>query len=146
MVGGEGGTFDGAGSRNFANNFRTMPRWRGAAVVQWTRTVQQAGVSMRYIGHYKNDAGNNAVVDDFTPVDLSYGYTFAGFRGRSALTVVAGIDNLFDLDPPALVRNDANGNPVPRSVLVWADRPGYDAYSGADLRGRVMWIRVMHRF
>ena len=46
----------------------------------------------------------------------------------------------------ALTRNDANGQPIPTSALVYVDRPGYDTFSGADLRGRVVWLRVMHRF
>lgn len=146
VIGGEGGVFDGAGSRNFVNNFRTMPRWRGVAGVDWLRTVQRAGVRLRYIGNYKNDAGNNAIVDDYMPVDLSYGYTFTGVGRGAALTVMVGVDNAFDLDPPALRRNDASGRLITSAAYDYIDRPGYDAYSGADLRGRVVWLRLMHRF
>lgn len=145
VVGGEGGAFDGAGNRNAANNFRTMPQWRGVAGLEWSRAVQRAGVTLRYIGSYTNDAGNNAVIDAYRPLDFSYGYTFAT-GGRSAFTVMVGLDNAFDADPPALVRNDPNGTPLPTTNLQWNDRPGYDAYSGADLRGRVFWARFMHRF
>lgn len=146
VVGGEGGTFDGAGSRNFLNNFRTMPRWRGVAGVTWTRTTQFGGVKLRYISSYTNDQSNNGLIEDYMPVDLSYGHTFAGWLGRSALTLQVGIDNIADAPPPGLTRNDASGQPIPSSVLVHSDRPGYDTFSGADLRGRVVWLRVMHRF
>ena len=37
---------------------------------------------MRYIGSYKNDQSNNGLVEDYMPVDLSYGHTFAGWLGR----------------------------------------------------------------
>jgi hypothetical protein len=59
---------------------------------------------------------------------------------------MVGVDNLAGLPPPGLTRNDANGRPIPSSALVYVDRPGYDPYSGADLRGRVVWLRVVHRF
>ncbi len=144
VVGGEGGVFDGAGSRNFNNNFRTMPRWRSVAGVTWTRTQQSAGVKVRYISGYLNDQSNNAPVDSYAPVDLFYGYTLSA--GKRAWTVLFGIDNVGDLDPPALVRNDANGNRIPSTNFQYVDRPGYDAYSGADLRGRIVWIRFAHTF
>lgn len=146
VVGGEGGTFDGAGSRNYNNNFRTMPRWRGVAGLHWTRTTQYGGLTLRYISGYTNDQSNNGEVASYAPVDLSYGYTFAGRGGRSALTVLVGVDNVANLPPPGLTRNDANGRPIPNTTLVYIDRPGYDPYSGADLRGRVVWLRIMHRF
>jgi iron complex outermembrane recepter protein len=145
VVGGDGGAYDGAGSRNFANNFRTMPRWRGVAGVNWTRTTLFGGVKLRYISSYKNDQSNNGLVEDYMPVDLSFGHTFAGL-GRSALTLMVGIDNVADVPPPGLTRNDASGRPIPNTVLVFSDRPGYDTFSGADLRGRIVWLRVTHRF
>jgi len=145
VVGGEGGVFNGAGSRNFANNFRSMPQWRGVAGLEWLRSVQHARVKMRYIGSYKNDSGNDALIDHYAPIDLLYAYTFAG-RGRYALTMVIGVDNAFDLDPPALVRNDASGQRITSATFNYIERPGYDAYSGADLRGRVVWLRMSHRF
>jgi iron complex outermembrane receptor protein len=146
VVGGSGSSYDGAGSRNFTNPFRTMPRWRGVAGVNWTRTTLFGGIKVRYIGSYKNDQSNNALVEDYMPVDLSFGHTFAGWLGRSALTLMIGVDNLTDLPPPGLARNDASGRPVPRTALIWVDRPGYDTFSGADLRGRVVWLRATHRF
>lgn len=145
VVGGEGGVFDGAGSRNFVNNFRTMPKWRGVTGANWTRRAHYAGVKLRYIGSYTNDQSNFATVDDFAPVDLAYGYTFSS-GGRPAWTVMVGTDNVFDLAPPALVRNDANGVLIPSTNFTYIDRPGYDAYSGADLRGRVVWLRFSHIF
>ena len=146
VVGGDGGSYDGAGSRNFTNVFRTMPRWRGVAGVNWTRTTLFGGAKVRYIGSYKNDQSNNGLIEDYMPVDLSFGHTFAGWLGRSALTLMVGIDNVADLPPPGLTRNDASGRPIPNTVLIYVDRPGYDTFSGADLRGRVVWLRATHRF
>jgi iron complex outermembrane recepter protein len=145
VEGGEGGVFTGAGSRNFNNNFRTMPKWRGVAGVNWTCRAQYAGAKVRYIGSYTNDQSNNARIDDFAPLDLAYGYTVSS-GGRPAWTMMVGLDNVFDLDPPALVRNDANGVLIPSTNFTYIDRPGYDAYSGADLRGRVLWLRLSHTF
>jgi iron complex outermembrane recepter protein len=146
VFGAGGPAFDGAGSRNFFNNFRTMPRWRGTAQLGWERERVGASVTVRYIGGYKNDQGNNARVSPFTTVDVSLAYAFP-ILGRDRPTVFTiGADNLFDRDPPALVKNDANGNRLTDATITYVDRPGYDAFGGADLRGRVLYLRLKQEF
>lgn len=145
VVGGEGGRFDGAGSRNFANNFRTMPKWRVTGGLAWERGPIGANAAVRYISGYKNDQSNNAPVDSYMTVDLSLAYSLMLWDDKP-LVIAVGVDNLFDRNPPALYRYDADGNPIPSSVFNYIDRPGYDAYSGADIRGRVLWARFKQSF
>lgn len=145
VVGGEGGVFDGVGSRNFNNNFRTMPQWRGVSTLAFDRGPLSGALSVRYTDSYKNDQSNDARISSYTTVDLSLSYELAvlGFAEPTVITI--GADNLFDRDPPALVRNDASGNRLVGD-LTGVDRPGYDAYSGADLRGRILYARFKQTF
>lgn len=145
VVGGEGGAFSGVGSRNFTNNFRTMPRWRGVGTLAFDRGPLSGALSVRYTDGYRNDQSFNAPVSSYTTVDLSVSYELEVFGLDAPTIVTVGADNLFDEDPPALLRNDASGNRL-TGELNGNDRPGYDAYSGADLRGRILYARFKQTF
>ncbi len=139
--------FDGAGSRNFANNFRTMPRWRASSSIGLAHGPAHMMLSGRFIDGYKNDqvGSNNARVASWTTIDLSLGYRWTALGASRPTEFTIGADNLFDRDPPALVRDDAAGNRL-TGDLTAVDRPGYDPYSGADIRGRVLYVRVRQSF
>ncbi len=146
VYGGEGGAFDGAGSRNFANNFRTMPRWRGSTTLRWERGRVGATISGRYIGGYRNDQSNDAHVESYKTMDLSVSYGFTTWSQARPLVITVGADNVFDAPPPALTRANAQGQVLTPAVFNYSDRPGYDAYSGVDLRGRVLYARFRQSF
>jgi iron complex outermembrane recepter protein len=146
VLGGEGGVFDGAGNRNFANNFRSMPKWRATTGLLWDYRAISSNLAVRYIDSYVNDQSNNAPISSFTAVDLSVAYrlTWGGHEGKPMLLSV-GADNLFDRDPPSLVRYNAAGQRIQGTVND-VDRPSYDAYSGVDIRGRILWARAKYEF
>lgn len=101
-------SFDGAGSRNFTNQFRSMPEWRGNLGVTWERGSHMVSAQFRYIDSYKNDQPNpESTIGSWTTVDGQY--LIRLFDDRSQLSI--GVKNLFDEDPPSL------GDQV---------RPGYD--------------------
>jgi iron complex outermembrane recepter protein len=146
VLGGEGGVFDGAGSRNFANNFRSMPKWRTTTGLLWDCGTISSNLAVRYIDGYTNDQSNNAPISSFTAVDLSVAYRLAwGGRGDKPMMLSVGADNLFDRDPPSLVRYNAAGQLI-RGTVNDVDRPSYDAYSGVDIRGRILWARAKYEF
>ncbi|MBL0914919.1 MAG: TonB-dependent receptor, partial [Sphingopyxis sp.] len=146
VFGASGPAFDGAGSRNFVNNFRTMPKWRATGTLAWERGPIGATLAVRYVDGYKNDQSNNAPISSWTTVDLSITYGLAILGRDKPLVATVGADNIFDRDPPALIRYDANGNLITNAALNFVDRPGYDAFSGADLRGRILYLRLKQAF
>lgn len=143
--------FDGAGSRNFSNNFSTMPELRMHGGVTWIWGEMSANVTGRYIDSYRNDQSNNAEVDSMTTVDVQYSINFPGLIGDGDTRITVGVNNLFDEDPPALNRNDGNGNPLPpqnasTGVFDGIDRPGYDDRAGHDIRGQIVYLRFVQGF
>lgn len=145
IYGSSGPAYDGAGSRNAANPFRTMPKWRGSASLGWLRGQLGANLNVRFTDGYENDASNNAPIGSFTTLDLSLAYAFSNDEGEEGAVVTVGADNIFDRDPPSLIRYDANGNRISGTIND-VDRPSYDAYSGADIRGRVLYVRFKQSF
>lgn len=137
--------FDGAGSRNFRNNFSPIPQWRFNASLGWVRGPHSVNATVRYIDGYDNDQSNDAPIDSFTTVDLQYGLNLAGLFGNTGTSLVVGADNIFDQDPPALARNTADGKRI-TGTRTDIDRPGYDPLGGADIRGRVLYVRVGQKF
>ena len=148
---GDGTTdFDGAGSRNFSNNFSTMPelRWHGGAT--WVMGNHSANVTMRYIDSYKNDQSNNGPVESWTTFDAQYSVVFPGLISDGDTRITIGANNLTDEDPPALYRRDGAGNILPNpsasGVYDGIDRPGYDDRAGHDIRGRILYLRFVQDF
>jgi iron complex outermembrane receptor protein len=142
--GGEGGSFDGVGSRNISNNFRTMPRWRGVGTLAFDRGPLSGALTMRYIDGYKNDQSNNAPISSYTTFDASLSYELKALGLSQPTVLTIGADNIFDRNPPELRRYDVNGNFLTGQAAI--DRPGYDAYSGADIRGRILYARFKQTF
>ena len=144
--------FDGAGSRNFTNSFSTMPEIRANAGATWFSGNHSARLGVNYIDSYKNDQGNNRVMDSWTTIDAMYSYTFAGLIGEGETTLTVGVNNLTDEDPPGLWANDSSGNPYQRFKpngdyeRNMFNRPGYDDRAGHDLRGITGYIRFKHLF
>jgi hypothetical protein len=150
---GDGTTdFDGAGSRNFTNSFSTMPELRANAGATWFSGNHAARLGLNYIDSYKNDQGNNRVIDSWTTLDAMYSYTFNGLIGEGETTLTVGVNNITDEDPSGLWANDSNGVPYERFKpngdyeRNMFNRPGYDDRAGHDLRGVTGYIRFKHLF
>ena len=130
------------GSRNFNSNFAPLPPWRANARAVWSKSVHQVALGVNYTDSYRNDQSNNGPVASFATVDLQYS---VHFDGAGSTVLALGLDNAFDEDPPGLGRRDANG-----AVLVGTsfdfDRPGYDALAGANIEGRIAYVRLKHSF
>lgn len=144
--------FDGAGSRNFSNSFSTMPELRANLGGTYFLGDHTFNVMARYIDGYKNDQSNNGKVDSWTTIDAQYSYVWTGLIGDGDTTFALGVNNIADEDPPALTRNDSNGNVIERFRANgtynrgWVDRPGYDDRAGHDLRGRIVYFNFTQTF
>ena len=144
--------FDGAGSRNQSNNFATMPEIRANGGATWFTGNHTARVGVNHIGEYRNDQGNDTLINSWTVWDAMYAYTFTGLIGEGDTTLSVGVNNIFDEDPPALYRGDADGVRQGRFLengrynRGWVDRPGYDDRAGHDLRGQTVYVRFKHAF
>lgn len=125
----DGSTFDGVGSRNFLNQFSSVPQVRANATFGWSNGAHAANLSIRYIDSYKNDQFNDYVIDSWTAVDLRYNFEFEMITDQqTSLTI--GARNLFDEDP---------------SSLGDRQRPAYDDRVH-DIRGRAAYVELKHRF
>jgi iron complex outermembrane receptor protein len=144
VTGADGKSFSGLGSRNFSNNFAPIPRWRAQGRVSWSRGAHQLSLTGRFIDGFKNDQSNNAEVSSMTTADVQYQLNLKELLDSNT-QIILGADNVFDEDPPSLVRKDVNGNRI-GGTLTDVDRPGYEALAGHDIRGRVAYVRFVHQF
>ena len=120
-------SFDGAGSRNFSNQFRSMPKWRGNLGVTWERGNHMVSAQLRYIDSYENDQPNpETTIDSWTTLDGQYSVRL--FDDRSQLSL--GVKNLLDEEPPTL------GDQV---------RPGYDNVIH-NVLGRTVYVTLSQSF
>jgi outer membrane receptor protein involved in Fe transport len=125
----DGTTFDGVGSRNFTNQFSSLPEYRANAMFGWQKEGHSLNLNARYIDSYDNDQNAGFSIDSWTVVDARYAYEFELFDGQlSRLTI--GARNLFDEDPPSLGQDQ---------------RPAYDDRVH-DIRGRAAYVEFMHQF
>ncbi len=138
-------SFDGAGNRNFTNNFAPIPQWRFNTSFGWLKDIHSANATVRYIGGYDNDQSNNAPIDSYITVDLQYGLDLTQLFGTEGTGLVLGVENVFDQDPPALTRLNSSGEVI-SGTRTDIDRPGYDPLVGADLRGRNIYMRIRQTF
>ena len=144
--------FDGAGSRNFRNNFSTMPELRGNLGGSYLWGNHAAVLTLRYIDGYRNDQSFDGEVDSWTTLDGQYSLTLPGLIGDGDTVLTLGINNITDEDPPALTRNNSDGSVITRFNSDgtynrgWIDRPGYDDRAGHDLRGRIVYFNFRQTF
>ena len=118
-------TFDGAGSRNFKNQFRSMPKIRGNLGVTFEKGAHTVSTQLRYIDDYDNDQ-SNTTIDSFVTLDGQYSTQL--FNDNARLSI--GIKNIMDEDPPSLGANV---------------RPGYDNVMHKVL-GRSIYMSLTQSF
>jgi iron complex outermembrane receptor protein len=115
------------------------PRYKANLSSNWVRGAVSAGYTLRYIGGYKECAGNDCNNDHnlavasrevgrYVKVDLFGGYEVKSKAGKT--TVQVGVNNLFDATPP-VVYNAPAGN---------SDAATY------DFVGRVGYVRLSQLF
>jgi len=118
-------TFDGAGSRNFKNQFRSMPKIRGNLGVTFEKGAHTVSTQLRYIDDYDNDQ-SNTTIDSFVTLDGQYSTQL--FNDKARLSI--GIKNIMDEDPPSLGANV---------------RPGYDNVMH-NVLGRSIYMSLTQSF
>ena len=130
---GSGGFTNQLGNRNFRNGFGPTPRIRYHAGATWTRGPQAANLTIRYIDAYRNDAvGALPFIDDWMTVEAYYARQL-----DSRLTLVVGVNNLLDADPPGLPSGKGGSQ-------AYNLRPAYDGQVH-DIRGRALYARFRYR-
>lgn len=141
-----------AGSRNFLNGFSTMPELRANLGFNYAFGDNNVNVFGRYIDGYVNDQSNDAPVASYTTWDAQYSRAFSGLIGDGETVFTLGVNNIADKNPPVLTRFDGNGMLIERFRADgtynrgFNDRPGYDDRSGADIRGRILYVQFRHAF
>jgi iron complex outermembrane receptor protein len=118
-------TFDGAGSRNFSNQFRSMPKLRGNLGLTLEKGVHTLSTQLRYIDSYENDQSDT---DINSQVTLDSQYSMQLFQDRARFSL--GVKNLLDEDPPSLGENV---------------RPGYDNVIH-NVLGRTVYMSLTQSF
>lgn len=121
--------FDAVGSRNFRNQFRSLPEWRVNFTGMWFRGPHRITGTVRYIDSYLNDQ-NDEQIDSSTTLDLQYALELEGLFSEKPTNFSIGANNVFDKDPPTL------GDGV---------RPGYDE-EVHSIRGRILYVSVTQAF
>jgi iron complex outermembrane receptor protein len=101
-------------------------KWQHTLAVNWTSGPWSAVLAQRYKGGYTDQDGTSKV-DSYALHDLAV--TYSGFKG---MTLTAGVNNLFDEDPP-------------RSVQATTFQRGYDPRF-TDPLGRTFVVRAGYRF
>ena len=117
--------YEAAGSRNYNNFARSLPKWRGQVGATWEHGPSTLGATVRMIGTYRDDQNGNARIPPQATLDAQYTFRFAprwGLKEGPALSI--GAINLTDRDPPSINTN-----------------AGYDS-KVFDPRGRVIYLRV----
>ncbi|HAZ79868.1 MAG TPA: hypothetical protein DCX08_08040 [Porticoccaceae bacterium] len=117
--------FDGAGSRNFTNQFRSMPKLRGNLGVTFEKGVHTLSTQLRYIDGYENDQSDTQI-DSLVTLDGQYSMRL--FEDRTQFSM--GVKNLLDEEPPTLGENV---------------RPGYDNVIH-NVLGRTLYMSLTQSF
>lgn len=125
----DGTTFDGVGSRNFTNQFSSLPKVRANAFLGWNSGAHSLNATVRHIDSYDNDQNEGYTIASWTSVDLRYGLEL-DLVGDKPTQISVGVRNAFDEDPPSL------GD---------AQRPGYDDRVH-DIRGRTIFAELKQTF
>ena len=89
---------DGAGYDQLAGK-DGRPEWRGQGTLSWNKANYQANLILNYTGSYDRrlEGTDDDHVGSWTTVDGQFNWSPRGLRGG---TVTAGINNLFDEEPP----------------------------------------------
>jgi iron complex outermembrane receptor protein len=113
-------SFEGAGSRNFGNQFRSMPKLRGNIGLNWKLGIHSVSTQLNYIDSYTNDQPNPDVkIGSWIGTNLQYSISLMDENASFQV----GVKNLFDQEPPTLGENV---------------RPGYDSVIH-DVLGRTIY-------
>ena len=118
-------SFDGAGSRNFRNQFRSMPKIRGNLGVTFQKGQHTLSTQLRYIDDYANDQ-SDTTIDSLVTLDGQYSTQL--YKDSARLSI--GIKNIMDEDPPSLGANV---------------RPGYDNVMH-NVLGRTVYMSLTQSF
>lgn len=121
--------FDAVGSRNFRNQFRSLPELRANLSASWFYGSHAVTGTVRYIDSYLNDQ-NDEEIASFTTFDLRYEYEWDSPFSDAPTFVSVGANNLFDEDPPSLGEGT---------------RPGYDP-TVHSVRGRILYMSLIQEF
>ncbi len=101
-----GATIDGAGNRNFTNFGSPAPELRFNAGLQVEAGAHSFNVFGRYIDSYLDDQNGNADIDSDFRVDVQYSLAINELFDRDrALTLTAGVRNVFDVVAPRVATN-----------------------------------------
>jgi len=124
-------SFDGEHEEALAGRQSPYPRWQHALTLGWERGPWNATLTQIWRAgtpdQNPDENGEPLSVEPYRMWDAQLGYT-----GISDLTLVLGVKNLFDSDPP--FSNQGSSAQV-----------GYDP-SYADPRGRVWYVRASYRW
>lgn len=123
-----GAVVDGAGSVNFNNLGRSMPKDRIEYGVTWTKDNHRLNVLGHYVSGYTNDRFGISHIKSHNTFDAQYSLTLDELGGLSGTTFTVGAINITDKDPP-----------VARINL------GFDPMVH-DPRGRVVYVGVNQKF
>lgn len=92
----QGTVVDGVGSYNSSTFGAPMPEWRGNVQLDWRHDAHMARATWRYTSRLINDApnANNILTaeEDFSTLDLTYGYTLPNGDADLTFTVVNALD------------------------------------------------------
>lgn len=130
VVNANGTTFDGVGSRNFTNQFSSLPEYRANATVGWGNGPHSAALVIRHIDSYENDQSPGTEIDSWTSIDVRYNLDLDIFDNDQVTSLTIGARNLFDEDPPSLGDRQ---------------RPAYDDRVH-DVRGRAAYVELRYLF
>ncbi len=103
--------FAGAGGFD-QDNFGAIPQWQGNYRLGWRSGAWTAGYELQWIGAIEETGG-----EVFPGTVNRVGHTvyhdiFAGYEFSSHTSVMLGVDNVFDDQPPLLVNADAGNTDV----------------------------------
>jgi len=125
-----GAVIDGAGSVNFNNLGRSLPRDRVEYGLGWSSGMHAVNALGHYVSSYTNDRTGitNNHIKSFNTFDLQYVLTLEDLVGSGASSFTFGVINVADKDPPVAQLN-----------------LGYDPIVH-DPRGRVFYLAVNQKF
>ncbi|WP_067734243.1 TonB-dependent receptor [Novosphingobium naphthalenivorans] len=125
-----GPVIHGAGSVNFNNIGRSMPKDRVEFGVNWTMGPHHLSLLGHYVSPYTNDRSGitETHIDSSNTYDIQYNLSLYKLVGTQETTLTLGVINVFDKNPPLAQLN-----------------LGFDPIV-ADPRGRVVTLGINQKF